>query len=110
MDEMLIKLYERVFVVVQAFLKEAAPSLKIEIVEQLNEPTIDDMVKTLRELQSIISALGTDSYAHLEMRINSLQCAVVMERIAKSAINKDQEEFERCVQELENLERAPRLS
>lgn len=106
MEEQLLEFYGRVFTVVEYFVEEAIPVLTIDNVKQIN-PTVAEMAKTLRQLHAIIGLLANDSYEQEEMRINALQCVILMERIAQCVEHNDEDALPQLVGELEDLAKAP---
>ena len=111
MDELLIQVYRRVFAVVGYFLEAAEPLLTVSGVNNLEtiDPTVGQMAQTLRRLHAVIGVLANDSYQQEDMKINALQCVLMMEQIAVCIENSDSEGVVQLISNLENLKNAPRL-
>lgn len=106
----LIDLYDRVLFVVKYFLKEAEPVLTIVSVDTLRtiNPSVAQMASTLRRLHSVIGMLANDSYEQEEIKINALQCVLLMEQIAIGIERSDNDRILDLITQLEKLINVPR--
>lgn len=91
-------IYQEVLEIVNKFLG-ATIDLTIEELDHL-DPTVEYVAGQLNILASLLNGIASGSHEDENMAINSLQCCIVMEQIARAVSATDEHEVTRLVKQL----------
>lgn len=90
-------IYLKVVKVAQAFVSQRA-HLTIEALNDF-DPSLEELAEVVRSISEMISALSSD-FKDRNMAINAFQCSLDLERLARAALDGDQQEVDSALDAL----------
>ncbi|SMM98673.1 hypothetical protein SPONL_32 [uncultured Candidatus Thioglobus sp.] len=95
------KLYQQIISVINKSFIEPAEKFGLSVTElQGLDPSIDELIFHLNGLNGILRLFAKDDHSDINMSIDASQCVVIMERIAQSIREEDQEAISELIVEL----------
>ena len=85
----------------------AAQGWQIQVLREMESPTLDEIVRKLRQLVKYMRDVSDGSYEDEDMSINALQCLIIMEQLVVAVINDRQDDLPDLIRKLQGHNGAP---